>query len=225
MHYLALASDYDGTLAQHGRVSSKTIDALQRFRDSGRHLLLITGRMLPDIQHAFPPLDLFAYVVTENGAQLYEPASSTQTLLGEPPPASFIHALQDRDIPFSTGEVIVATSEPYEAAVLAIIRGLGLDLHVILNKGAVMILPTGIDKGTALLTTLRKLQIPTRAVIGVGDAENDLSFMDRCGYSVAVANALPGLRAAADHITQAERGEGVTELIEQVLSDTLPAPK
>ena len=46
MHYLALASDYDGTLATDGRVDNATIAALERLRDSGRRLLLVTGREL-----------------------------------------------------------------------------------------------------------------------------------------------------------------------------------
>ncbi len=95
MHYLALACDYDGTLAKDGVVSPRTIDALERVKASGRKLLLVTGRLLEDLQNAFPRLDLFAYVVAENGALLYNPADSTEKLLGEAPPREFLEALQD----------------------------------------------------------------------------------------------------------------------------------
>ena len=80
MHYLALACDYDGTLAKDGTVSQQTITALEQVVASGRKLLLITGRLLQDLQQVFSRLDLFAYVVAENGALLYQPASSTETL-------------------------------------------------------------------------------------------------------------------------------------------------
>ena len=83
MYYLALACDYDGTLAKDGLVSSKTIDALERVGASGRKLILVTGRLLEDLQQVFPRLDLFTYVVAENGALLYHPASSTEQVLGE----------------------------------------------------------------------------------------------------------------------------------------------
>src|SRR5947207_1888179 len=89
MHYLALACDYDGTLAKDGVVSPQTIDALERLRASGRKLLLVTGRLLEDLQQAFPRLDLFAYVVAENGALLYNPGDSTEKLLGEAPSRPF----------------------------------------------------------------------------------------------------------------------------------------
>jgi hydroxymethylpyrimidine pyrophosphatase-like HAD family hydrolase len=36
MHYLALACDYDGTLAKDGQVSQNTITALERVGASGR---------------------------------------------------------------------------------------------------------------------------------------------------------------------------------------------
>ena len=72
MRYLALACDYDGTLARDGKVNQQTIDALERVVASGRKLLLVTGRLLEDLQSAFSRLELFAYVVAENGAVLWE---------------------------------------------------------------------------------------------------------------------------------------------------------
>src|SRR3954462_14419773 len=67
MRYLALATDYDGTLAANGRVADSTLQALRKLRDSGRRLLLVTGRELEDLQSVFPQLDAFDCVVAENG--------------------------------------------------------------------------------------------------------------------------------------------------------------
>jgi hydroxymethylpyrimidine pyrophosphatase-like HAD family hydrolase len=49
MRYHILATDYDGTLAHNGLVLPSTIDALKQFLASGRHLVLVTGRELPDL--------------------------------------------------------------------------------------------------------------------------------------------------------------------------------
>ena len=68
MRYLALATDYDGTLAKDGRVDEPTLEALERFRDSGRRLILVTGRELDELLEVFPQVDLFERVVAENGA-------------------------------------------------------------------------------------------------------------------------------------------------------------
>lgn len=222
MHYLALASDYDGTLAKDGVVSPQTIAALERVLASGRKLLLVTGRLLEDLQQAFPRLDLFTYIVAENGALLYHPADSTEKLLGEAPPRQFLQALEERGVtPLVTGRVIVATLHPHETTVVDVIGKLGLELQVIFNKGAVMILPTGVNKGTGLSAALNELKLSAQNVVGVGDAENDHSFLSLCGFSVAVSNALPALKEQADYTTKADHGSGVTELIEHLLADDL----
>src|SRR5688572_30728675 len=44
MLYAALATDYDGTIAHHGRVSDETIRSLRWLKDRGKTLILATGR-------------------------------------------------------------------------------------------------------------------------------------------------------------------------------------
>src|SRR5215207_8358352 len=131
MRYLALACDYDGTLAHDGLVDEETVGWLARVRESGRHLLLVTGRELDQLLEVFPQLDLFERVVAENGALLYRPATREETRLGEPPPEAFVQALRERDVPLTVGRSIVATVTPHEAAVLDVIRDLGLERQVI----------------------------------------------------------------------------------------------
>ncbi|MBV9690348.1 MAG: HAD family hydrolase [Ktedonobacteraceae bacterium] len=221
VQYLVLACDYDGTLAKDGIVGEQTLQALERVVASGRKLMLVTGRILEDLECVFPRLDLFTYIVAENGALLYHPASSSEQVLAEPPPERFVSALQARGVPLQTGHVIVATSQPHQTTALEVIREQGLERQVIFNKGSVMILPTGINKGSGLIAALNELKCSPHNVVGVGDAENDHSFLDLCECAVAVANALPAVKERADYTTQAARGEGVSELIEMLLADDL----
>jgi HAD superfamily hydrolase (TIGR01484 family) len=142
VRYHALACDYDGTIATGGRVDDATLSALERLRASRRKLVLVTGRQLPDLLDILPRIDLFDRVVVENGAVLYRPHDRTEQALAEPPPEEFVAVLRERGVsPLAVGRVIVATSEPQQAAVLDAIRQLGLELQVIFNKGAVMVLP------------------------------------------------------------------------------------
>src|SRR5919106_1069121 len=144
MRYYVLACDFDNTLASHGRVEEKVIAALEQVRNSGRKLILVTGRELSDLIRLFPHLNLFDRVVVENGALLYRPTTHEEKTLGEPPNSEFIELLRQRGVsPLGVGHVIVATLEPYEKIALEAIRDLGLELQVIFNKGAVMILPSG----------------------------------------------------------------------------------
>jgi hydroxymethylpyrimidine pyrophosphatase-like HAD family hydrolase len=105
--------------------------------------------------------------------------------------------------------------------VIETIRELGLDLHVVLNKGAVMVLPHGVDKATGLKAALDRLGLSAHNVVGAGDAENDHSFLAACGCSVAVANALPDLKAEVDLVTAGARSLGLAELADRMVADDL----
>jgi hydroxymethylpyrimidine pyrophosphatase-like HAD family hydrolase len=222
MRYLVLCTDYDGTLAHDGRVDETTLTALEELRISGRKLVLVTGRELPDLEKVFPRLDLFDLVVAENGALIYNPATRREQPLVDPPSEQFVAELKRRGVePVSVGRCIVATWEPHEKVVLETIRDLGLELQVIFNKGAVMVLPGGMNKATGLTAALKELDISLHNAVAVGDAENDHALLSICECSAAVANALPALKEAADLKLKADHGAGVTELIRELLADDL----
>jgi hydroxymethylpyrimidine pyrophosphatase-like HAD family hydrolase len=222
MRYHALACDYDGTIAHHGRVDDEMSAALSRLRDTGRRLILVTGRELQDLLTVCPRVELFDRVVAENGALVYSPATRQEKLLGEPPPEPFVRALRERGVsPLSVGRVIVATWKPHETTVLEVIRDLGLELHVTFNKDAVMVLPAGLSKATGLAEALRQLGLSAHNIVGVGDAENDHAFLHLCECRVALANAVPMLKDGADLVTRRDEGAGVRELIDKLVGSDL----
>ena len=75
------------------RPGVEALDALRALRDSGRKLILVTGRLLPDLTAVFGGLDLFDRVVAENGAVLYRPSSREERSLADAPPAEFVATL------------------------------------------------------------------------------------------------------------------------------------
>ena len=153
---------------------------------------------------------------------LYRPASKEERALADPPPEAFVAELIRRRVaPLSVGRVIVATCEPNETVVLDVIRELGLERQVIFNKGAVMILPSGMNKATGLAAALDELGLSPHNCVAIGDAENDHAFLGRAECGVAVANALPSLKEAADLVTNGDHGSGVRELIERILASDL----
>ena len=95
MRYLALATDYDGTLAKDGRVTESTLTALESLRASGRKLIMVTGRVLPELKTVFPALELFDRVVAENGSLLYDPATHEEEAIAEDPPVDPAQDLGD----------------------------------------------------------------------------------------------------------------------------------
>ncbi len=214
----ALATDFDGTLAHNGTVNHDTLNALGRLKEAGIRLILVTGRELNELGAIFPQVSMFDVAVMENGAVLFHPQTGEDEALASSPPPEFIARLHERGLPLQIGKCIVATWEPYEGEVLQAIKDFGLELQVVFNKGAVMILPSGVNKATGLQAALRHLGLHASEVAGVGDAENDHAFLEICGYSVAVANALPAIREKVDFVTVADHGEGVTELIDLLLA-------
>lgn len=226
MRWRALAADFDGTLAEDGQMPEELYEALMALRRSGRAVVLVTGRELRDFERLSIGLEVFDLVVAENGAVLHRPEAGTTTVLAEPPPPAFVQGLERRGVrPLSVGAAIVATRQPWERVVADVIREQGLPLQVIFNKGAVMVLPVGVSKASGLRHALRELDIAASDAVGVGDGENDYAFLDLCGLSVAVANAVPALKAHAHHVTAREAGYGVAELIQALLAgafDALP---
>jgi hydroxymethylpyrimidine pyrophosphatase-like HAD family hydrolase len=218
MTYDALATDYDGTLAHDGVVDEATLAALGRARDAGLKLLMVTGRELSDLFNTFQHSSLFDVIVAENGAVLYRPATEEVELLAPAPPPAFVERLTNARIPLSVGHSIVATISPHEHEVLAAIRDLEMEWHVIFNKGAVMALPANVTKATGLAPALEAIGILPERTAGIGDAENDQAFLRACGLAVAVANALPTVKELAHVVTAGARGAGVTELIDLLIS-------
>ncbi len=218
----ALATDFDGTLAHDGLVQQSVYDAVALAREKGIKVILVTGRELRDFEAMQLDLRVFDHVVAENGAVLYEPHTGVQTLLAPAPSKELVEMLKAHGVTsMSVGLTVIATWAPHEIVAIECIKALGLELTITFNKGAVMILPTGVNKASGLTAALKVLGISPADVVGVGDAENDHAFLTLCGCAVAVHNALPSLKERAHFVTQGKAGEGVVELIGVMVSGDL----
>jgi hydroxymethylpyrimidine pyrophosphatase-like HAD family hydrolase len=222
MRYLALATDYDGTAASEGRLSDAALSAIERMRTSGRRVVLVTGRRVDDLLRVLQRSALFDLIVAENGAVIYDPQSREEVPLAAPLPALFAERLRERGVaPLEQGAVVVATRDPYGGVMLEVIRELGLEVHVIFNRGAVMALPAGINKATGLDVAVRRLGMSRHEVVGIGDAENDHSLLEYGECGVAVANAVDSLKEIAAFVTRGANGTGVAELIDELIENDL----
>ncbi|WP_175577947.1 Cof-type HAD-IIB family hydrolase [Periweissella cryptocerci] len=74
----------------------------------------------------------------------------------------------------------------------------------------------GTDKGSASLMLGEKLGIAQTEIIAAGDNNNDLSMIKAVGLGVAVQNAIPTVKEAADVVTERTNNEGaVAEIFEK----------
>src|SRR5688572_22958122 len=102
--------------------------ALERLVQSGRKLVLATGRELDDLLHVFPGVSLFHRVVAENGGVLYSPETKQTRSLAPAPPEALVQELLRRKVqPLSVGRTIIATWEPNQSLVLELIHELGVE--------------------------------------------------------------------------------------------------
>ena len=222
MRYLALATDYDDTIATRGHLGSDVKRALERLRTSGRRAVLITGRTLDELLSVCPDLDLFAAVMLENGAVLHVPSRRETRVLCPPVPDDLVRELARAASSLSSRAARSSRHDrPHEVAVLEAIRDLGLELQIIFNGDAVMVPAPGVNKGSGLRAALRELDLSIHEAVGVGNGPNDHSFLDLCECAVAVGNAIDAVKAKADFTTSGVCGAGVVQLIDELVATDL----
>lgn len=211
-YFRAIALDFDGTLTDGEQPSSAVLAALAEARARGRRLVLVTGRTLRHLRAGFADVDnWFDAIVAENGAVLHTRAGSQ--VLAQPIDPALADALTGRGVRVDRGQVLLGCSATHDHLVLEEVRRLGADYQLTRNRGALMIVPAGVTKGTGLDAALDNLGLSRHSTIAIGDAENDHTMLARCEIGVAVANAVESLKRRADIVTLAPAGKGVIEIL------------
>jgi hydroxymethylpyrimidine pyrophosphatase-like HAD family hydrolase len=192
--YRAFAVDYDGTLTDSDAPDRAALAAVDEARRSGRRVVLVTGRIMDELLVVFPAVRRhFDAIVAENGCVLFAGEQAGR----RPTPAivpDLARALQRRKVPVRAGMVLLATQIEHASTVLEEVELLGLELQLIRNRGEMMVLPSGFNKGTGLVEALAELGVDRHNVIALGDAENDHSLFEVCEVGIAVANAVDSLK-------------------------------
>ena len=127
-------------------------------------------------------------------------------LLTSPPPGVFSV--------FSTG-----THEQMLALEATLHRGLPERLHThVLRPPKYVgyfteIAPAGVTKWSAIQRLAREWGIEDAEICAVGDDVNDLPMIRAAGLGVAMGNALPAVKAAADRIAPSHDEDGLAEVV------------
>lgn len=79
------------------------------------------------------------------------------------------------------------------------------------------ILPEGIDKPAGLSRLLSHLGCPRERLMAMGDGLNDIGMLAYAGLGVAMENAYPQTKAAADAVTASNDEDGVAAAIDRYL--------
>jgi hydroxymethylpyrimidine pyrophosphatase-like HAD family hydrolase len=223
--FLAVAMDYDGTIARDGVLDSRVREAIAALRAQNIVVLIVTGRILEDLRQVAGDLHFVDAVIAENGAVIEFTDSGYSRILGSPPPVSFLNALQREGIRFKAGQSIVETDASEAPRLLAILRGLELPLILVFNRGRVMVMPQAISKATGLREALQILRLSPHNAIAIGDGENDHELLQSCEVGVAVAWGSEALQASADHVIPGQGPPAVADYMGMLgKSHRIPAP-
>jgi hydroxymethylpyrimidine pyrophosphatase-like HAD family hydrolase len=210
--YHAIGIDFDGTLTSGGPPTPEVLEAIADARKSGLRSVLVTGRILAELYTVFPdPEPWFDAIVAENGAVVA--SGGRMRLLASALPLALDEALLHRDVRFRRGQVLLASTREYAPILLEEIERLGVDCKIVQNRGELMVLPSAVTKATGFVSALHDLALSPHNAVGIGDAENDQSLLAACELGVAVANAVPSLRAAADLVLPEPAEQGVLALL------------
>jgi len=79
---------------------------------------------------------------------------------------------------------------------------------------AIHIMAKGMDKVVGLVKACELMGLGLDDVAAIGDSENDIRMIERCGWGVAVGNADERTKARASFVTDGEHGRGVVEALE-----------
>jgi hydroxymethylpyrimidine pyrophosphatase-like HAD family hydrolase len=206
MKFGVLALDYDGTIARDGVLDPEVRSAIAEVRKHGISVVIVTGRILAELERAAGDLHFVDAVVGENGAVMWFANGHTRQLAYSTS-IKFLQELVRRGLEFKAGQCVVELDAGAAPQVLSVIRELELPLVLLFNRGRLMVLPQAVSKGAGLREALATLRLSVHNAIAIGDAENDHDLLATCELGVAVSWGSLLLQEAADEVL---KGDGPT---------------
>lgn len=217
-----LAVDLDGTLTRGGEDEVKPWikKALTSLREMGWKLILATGRDRRYIMRRWDLKNLFDAWVLEAGLAVYIPETGEYRCFADETWRSMIKKLAR--LPFiEEKENTISFNEKHLKTVRREVEIMGLKVVFKNNRGVIIILPPGVDKGFGLKEALKLLDVQG-FVAAIGDSEIDQELLEVADFRAAVADGDPEVKRIADYVAKKKDGEGVMEVIDLLLSLELP---
>jgi len=224
MKFGVLALDYDGTIARDGVLDPEVRAAIAEVRARGIAVVIVTGRILSELEQVAGDLHFVDAVVAENGAVLWFPNGHSR-LVGSSYSLRFLQELRRLGLEFKAGQSVVELDAAAAPQVLAVIRGLELPLVLLFNRGRLMVLPQAVSKGVGLREALATLRLSVHNAVGIGDAENDHQLLATCELGVAVSWGSQALQEVADEVLRGDGPAAVAGYIRQAAKEMRLPPE
>jgi len=218
----ALDLDFLGQLAAMNR-AARTDESLPA-------ITLCTGRPAPYLELMLQVIDGPLPGIFENGAGLYLPKTYRFTPHPSLADGNMIASVRQRleEQLISTGAAYFQPGKEYTLTLFASdpnrtgeLEGLARSalgpladsIELVYSTSCLNILPRDIDKGKGVQFLSQQTGVPEGRMLGVGDSDVDLPFLERVGHSAAPANAGPAVKAIVDYVSPERTGRGVLDIL------------
>jgi hydroxymethylpyrimidine pyrophosphatase-like HAD family hydrolase len=210
---LAFAVDCDRTLTGDNLVPDPdALQALADLRAAGVRCVLVTGRSKEDLQRFAGIAGAFDAYVLEGGAVWGSWEDPTR-------PSNAQVALDAADRAARDGIHVERRTASFSAALAdrAAVERVAAGCSIQPNVDRIDVLPPGLDKGMGLDAALAGIGCRAARVVAIGDGENDLPMFARAHVALAVANAVPATKEAADEVLASPGPAAVVEAARRLL--------
>ena len=224
--------DVDGTLMDVDGYHPDLIPLIREVEARGLTVSLASGRTLPNVTPIKQSLGVSGFIVAENGGMVWDSdqghgivalADGSRARAAAQWLATQIDGFDDAGIEsnrWRETEWCLYEREDEELMCQLLAYTEWSDLIVVSTGFAIHITAPGVDKASGLRVAFEQRGIDPSRVLVCGDAPNDVSMFEMCGFSVAVNDAHDGVAEAADLLTESRGTEGSVELL-RALIDTL----
>lgn len=219
-------TDIDGTLTKDRGTYEIDLDAIKALRElekKGIKVGLVSGNSYPVVRALYTYFHFHGGLVAENGCVVYfnnslvkvceeidlDLAEKFSSLFGVR--SSWQNEFKYCDLAFSppklSNEMIAWAKE----------RG----LYIKTSGYAIHISKSQKGKGDGVRKLIELHGISKDEVLGIGDSDTDVEFLEEVGIKVAVGNGDEEIKKVADYITLNPSGKGVIEVVEKILKGEL----
>lgn len=221
MEFKAIVVDIDGTITYSDRsIDCRAVEALRGVKVP---VVIATGNVLCFARAASKLVGTGGLIIAENGGVvecgIVESDTSHMNMCEEAFDALNRHfPLERLDPEYRRTEIGLRRNFDVEKA-RHILREFP-DLDIVDTGFAVHIKSRTINKGTGLKRLAELMGISARDFVAIGDSPNDIEMLQASGFGVAVGNAHPDVKTAANMVTNGEHGAGVAEAIQYISGKT-----
>ena len=170
--------------------------------------------LMAELMERFPEMGVAVYSGLDGFYALRTNANIEDLAVREKRPA-LPATVETAELPWN--KALLTQTHAYMLEVEAFLRPRveGLARIVFSEDTYLEILPLEVSKGAALKLLLERIGVPREQVVAMSDAMNDLEMLQYAGTGVAVSNADPALRAAADFVTCSNEEDAVRACLER----------